>query len=126
MAVRGAGSAVWSVTAPFGGGPVTPVVFALVTFACTVASAYLGSLLRTRIPEAHLGKESQDVIRLGMGLVATMTALLLGLVTAAAKSSFDSQDAAVRNAAANILALDRLLARYGPEAQPAREKLKRA
>jgi hypothetical protein len=60
-----------------------------------------------------------------MGLVATMTALLLGLVTAAAKGSFDSQDAAIRNAAASILTLDRLLARYGPETQPTRDLLKR-
>ena len=54
-------------------------------------------------------------MRLGMGLVATMTALLLGLVTASARSSFDSQDAAMRTNAASILTLDRLLARYGPE-----------
>ena len=45
-------------------------------------------------------------MKLGMGLVATMTALLLGLVTAAARSSFDSQDAAIRTSAANILTLD--------------------
>ena len=105
---------------------MNPLVFALVTIACTIAAAVLGSYIRTRIPADHLGKDSQDVIRLGMGLVATMTALLLGLVTAAAKGSFDSQDAAVRTAAANALALDRLLARYGPEAQPAREQLKLA
>jgi hypothetical protein len=71
-----------------------------------------------------LSKESQDVVRLGMGLVATMTALLLGLVTAAAKGSFDSQDVAVRNAAASILTLDRLLARYGPETKPTRDLLR--
>jgi hypothetical protein len=55
-----------------------------------------------------------------------MTALLLGLVTAAAKGSFDSQDLAIKNAAAGILTLDRLLARYGPETQPSRELLRRA
>lgn len=105
---------------------MSPLGWALTTFVCTAASAALGSSLRRFIPPEHLGKESQDVIRLGMGLVATMTALLLGLVTAAAKGSFDSQDAAIRTAAGNILTLDRLLARYGPEAQPAREALKGA
>lgn len=64
------------------------------------------------------------MMRLGMGLVATMTALLLGLVTASARSTFDSQDAAIRTGAANILALDRLLARYGPETAPTRELLR--
>ena len=65
-------------------------------------------------------------MRLGMGLVATMTALLLGLVTASARSSFDSQDAAIRASAANILTLDRLLARYGPETTPTRVLIKDA
>jgi Protein of unknown function (DUF4239) len=84
----------------------------------------LGTFVRSALPPEHLSKESQDVIRLGMGLVATMTALLLGLVTAAAKGSFDSQDAAIRNAAASVLTLDRLLARYGPETQSTRQLLK--
>ena len=99
--------------------------FAFVTFACTLLAALLGILLRSALPATHVTKESQDVIRLGMGLVATMTALLLGLVTAAAKGTFDSQDVAVRNAAAGLLSLDRLLARYGPDAQPARELLRK-
>jgi hypothetical protein len=105
---------------------MTAVTYALITFVCTVACAVLGTTIRTKLPEAHLNKESQDVIRLGMGLVATMTALLLGLVTAAAKGSFDSQDVAVKNAAAGIMTLDRLLARYGPETKPSRELLKKA
>jgi hypothetical protein len=86
----------------------------------------LGIAVRTALPPTHLSKESNDVIRLGMGLVATMTALLLGLVTAAAKGSFDSQDVGIKNAAAGILTLDRLLARYGPETAPTRELLHRA
>jgi len=105
---------------------MTAVTYALITFVCTVTCAVLGTTIRSKLPEAHLNKESQDVIRLGMGLVATMTALLLGLVTAAAKGSFDTQDVAVKNAAAGIVSLDRLLARYGPETQPSRALLKKA
>lgn len=105
---------------------MTAFAFAAITFACTLACALIGMAIREALPPAHLTKESQDVIRLGMGLVATMTALLLGLVTAAAKGSFDSQDVAVRNAAAGLLTLDRLLARYGPETKPTRELLRHA
>jgi hypothetical protein len=105
---------------------MTALYYALITFVCTSAAALLGINVRAKLPETHLNKESQDVIRLGMGLVATMTALLLGLVTATAKGSFDAQDVAVKNAAAGILTLDRLLARYGPETQPSRELLKKA
>jgi len=105
---------------------MTALTYALITFICTAVCALLGINIRTMLPEAHLSKDSQDVIRLGMGLVATMTALLLGLVTASAKGSFDTQDVAVKNASAGLLTLDRLLARYGPETNPSREMLKRA
>jgi hypothetical protein len=94
--------------------------------ACTFGCAVAGTFVRSWLPPPHLSKESQDVVRLGMGLVATMTALLLGLVTASAKSTFDSQDTAVRNSAANILTLDRHLARYGPETTPTRDLIRRA
>ena len=97
---------------------------AAITFACTFGGAMIANVVRTRLPPPHMSRETQDVVRLGMGLVATMTALLLGLVTAAAKGSFDSQDVAVRNAAAGIVTLDRLLARYGPEAGPIRGQLR--
>jgi hypothetical protein len=103
---------------------VTAFNSASITFVCTLTCALLGIAIRSLLPPAHVSKESQDVIRLGMGLVATMTALLLGLVTAAAKSSFDSQDTAVKNAAAGVLTLDRLLARYGPETGPIRGLLR--
>jgi hypothetical protein len=103
---------------------VTALAFAAITFLCTFGCALLGITVRSALPPAHLSKESQDVVRLGMGLVATMTALLLGLVTAAAKGSFDSQDLAIRNAAASMLSLDRLLARYGAETQPIRAEFR--
>jgi hypothetical protein len=61
-----------------------------------------------------------------MGLVATMAALVLGLLTGSAKSSFDTQDSEVKQSAADIVQLDRALARYGPETGDIRERLKRA
>lgn len=101
-------------------------MIAALTLVVTFGCAWMGTQVRALLPESHLGKESQDVVRLGMGLVATMTALLLGLVTAAAKSTFDQQDGAIRTSAVNILTLDRHLARYGPEAAPIRERLRDA
>ena len=98
---------------------------ATLTFVFAFGGALVGGYIRSLLPPTHLSKESQDVMRLGMGLVATMTALLLGLVTASARSGFDSQDAAIRTSAANILTLDRLLARYGPETIPIRDGLKK-
>jgi hypothetical protein len=99
---------------------------ASITFVCAFGGALVGTYIRTILPPAHLSKESQDVIRLAMGLVATMTALLLGLVTAAARSSFDGVDATMRTNATNILTLDRLLARYGPETSATRDLIRKA
>ena len=103
-----------------------PLLIASITFVCTFGSAVAATFVRNWLPPTHLSKESQDVVRLGIGLVATMTALLLGLVTAAARSAFDAHDIALRNSAANILTLDRHLARFGPETRPTRDLIRRA
>ena len=97
-----------------------------IVFACALAGAALGHWLRDTLPDHHLDDESKDTVKVGVGLVATMTALVLGLVTASAKSSFDAIDVAVKHSAMNLLAIDRLLARYGPEAEPIRAALKQA
>ncbi len=55
-----------------------------------------------------------------------MTALVLGLVTASAKSSFDDVNTAVKQFATQILSLDRALARYGSETGEIRKGLQRA
>ena len=102
------------------------VTIAMITFVCTYGCALAAAYLRDKLPPPHLTKESQDVVRLGMGLVATMTALLLGIVTAAARSTFDASTADVRTSAVNILTLDRHLARYGAETKPIRELIIRA
>jgi len=61
-----------------------------------------------------------------MGLIATMAALILGLVVASAKSAFDAQDSAVRSVAADLLTLDRTLSAYGPETASIREEIRRS
>jgi hypothetical protein len=104
---------------------VTPTAIALIVFACVFAGALLGMVLRVRVPDHHLGDSSKDVIRLGMGLIATMTALVLGLVIATAKTSYDRQDEAIKHSAAKILLLDRVLANYEPETKETRALLRR-
>jgi hypothetical protein len=77
------------------------------------------------LPEHHLSQDTKDVVKLTMGLIATMAALVLGLLTASAKSSFDLENTGLQQSAANIIKLDRSLARYGPETKETREKLQR-
>ncbi len=100
-----------------------PTIFGLLVFLCTFGGALLGMWLRTTLPEHHLDAESRDVVKVGVGLIATMTALVLGLVLASAKSSYDAVDSTVKTAAVQVLTLDRLLARYGPEAGEIRKAL---
>ena len=97
----------------------------LVTFVSIAVGGALGMLVRIRLPQAQL-TESKEVIRLGAGLMGTVAALVLGLMIASAKNSFDSQIANVRQLAANIILLDELLEQYGPETNEARAMIRRA
>lgn len=101
------------------------IAIGLSAFAFAFGGALFGIWFRRVLPEAHLSAESKDIVKLSIGLIATMTALLLGLVVASAKSSFDTTDAAIKNTAASLLTLDRLLARFGPETRETRDLLRR-
>ena len=98
---------------------------ALIVFTCVFGGALLGMILRAVTPEHHLSQDSKDVIKLGTGLVATIAALVLGLVISTAKGSFDTQDVAVKQTSAKVLMLDRVLAQYGPETKETRDLLRR-
>ncbi len=101
------------------------IKIALIVFACVFGGALLGMILRAVSPEHHLSQDSKDVIKLGTGLIATITALVLGLVISTAKGSFDSQDVAVKQTCAKVLMLDRVLAQYGPDTKETRDLLRR-
>jgi len=94
-----------------------------IIFLLTVGGIFIGTLLRRTLPEHHLNEQARDVVRLGVGLIATIAALVLGLLIAAAKGSFDTQISQVRQITAVIL-LDNILAQYGPEARPIREQIR--
>jgi hypothetical protein len=104
---------------------VNPIAIGLVVFISVFGGALLGMRLRSALPGHHFSDESKETVKLGTGLIATMTALVLGLMTASAKSSFDAQNMLVQKAAADILTLDRILARYGPETKEIRDSIRR-
>lgn len=96
----------------------------LITFAVVFSGALIGNALRNVLPEHELSTESKDAVKLGVGLIATMAALVLGLLTASAKSSFDAQNSELTEMASRIVLLDHVLARYGPQANDARAALR--
>lgn len=89
------------------------------------AGALLGMGLRRLLPGHHLTKETQDIVKLSAGMVATLTALVLGLLVSSAKNSFDTMNTGIVQASAKLILADRALARYGPETKDARDQLKR-
>jgi Protein of unknown function (DUF4239) len=97
----------------------------LLVFVCIFAAALLGMALRAALPEHHLGSDTKDSVKLAMGLVATMAALVLGLLVASAKSTYDAESSGVTQMAAKIVFLDRMLANYGPETKETREMFRR-
>jgi hypothetical protein len=98
-------------------------LIAAVLFVGLVGAALLGRHVHHYLPEAHLSDSSRDAVKLAMGLVATMTALVLGLLVSSAKEAYDTKRSEVIQMAAKVAFLDRVLGLYGPEAMEARNEL---
>lgn len=97
----------------------------LVVLAIVFGSAMLGLLLRRILPQNHMADATRGVVTVSMGVVGTLTALVLGLLIAAASSSFNTKNEEVILISADVIRLDRLLRRYGPEAEGLRDLLRR-
>ena len=97
---------------------------AVLVFACLVLAVLLGRICSQRLSEHRLTAETRDTIKLSLGLVATMSALLLGLLVSSAKGAYDSQSQQVDQMAAKVAALDRVLALYGVESAGVRQELR--
>ena len=97
----------------------------LIVLACIFGASLLGMLMRPALSQHHLSADTKDSVKLGMGLVGTMAALILGLLVAAAKSAYDTEKSEVTQMAAKLVFLDRVLANYGPESAETRVVLRR-
>jgi hypothetical protein len=93
-------------------------------FICLLLGAFLGMTVRRKLPGHHVNTDSKDAVKIGMALIATMAALVLSLLIASTKASFDAQNSEVRQMAADLVMLDRLLGAYGPEAGEPRTMLR--
>jgi hypothetical protein len=104
---------------------LSPIAISSTAFVLIFGGVFLGAWLRNTLPGHHLNADAKDVVRLGASLMATIAALVLGLLINSAKSSYDTQRNQVRQMTANLILLDRLLNAYGPETQEARELLRK-
>jgi hypothetical protein len=105
---------------------MSSTTIAFIVFVCVFSSALFGLYLRAVLPGHHLSDESLSIVKLATGLVATMSALVLGLLISSAKGSFDRINNELVENAARIVSIDRILADYGPETRELRESNRRS
>ena len=105
---------------------MTALLISLVTFALVFGGASLGMYFRNALSEDHFREDVRDVIKLSTGLIGTMAALVLGLLIASAKSSYDTKSTQIKQITTNIILLDLDLERYGPDAKNLRLALREA
>src|SRR5262245_45549636 len=105
---------------------MSAIALSAIAFVCILAGTLVGILLRNTLADHHLGSDARDVVRLGAGLIGTIAALVLGLLIASAKTSFDTQVSQVKQLTADVILLDQLLAQYGPESVTVRNLLRGA
>src|SRR5882762_9005249 len=96
----------------------------LISAGCIFGGVLLGLVLRGLLPDYHLRDDSKDTVKVGAGMIATVSALVLGLLVASAKNTFDMTEAEITQRSAKIILLDRVLADYGPETKATREQLR--
>ena len=101
-----------------------PLIVGLISVVCISIGLLVGLLLQNILPAHHQDAASKDAVKIGAGMLATLTALVLGLLVSSAKSSFDVMNTAIASAGAKIIMFDRTLANYGPETNDVRHQLR--
>ena len=102
----------------------SPFALSLAAFGCVIGGVLLGIWGHRYLPSGHRDSDTKEAVRLGMALVGTTVALVLGLLIASSKSFYDTQNNEVTEVAANVVLLDRVLAHYGPETKDVRAALR--
>ena len=103
---------------------ISVVLFALAFF-CPLLGAGIGISLRRRLPAHHLSRDATDVIKLATGLMATLVALILGLLISAANTYRSTIETEYKQSLASIVHLDEDLQAYGPDTRKIREYVRR-
>jgi hypothetical protein len=99
---------------------MSPREIGLIVVACIFGSALLGIGLRRMLPNRHVGDDAKDIVKLGLGLIGTLAALVMGLLISSASASFNTVSGELTTVAVKVLQLDHLLYQYGPEASAVR------
>jgi hypothetical protein len=101
------------------------LAISLLVTGCVFGASLVGVLLHRRLPQSHLSRETQDVVKLGIGMLSVLASLVLGLLIATAKGSSDATDRDVRSYAGDIIVLAETLRDYGADAATPIDLLRR-
>jgi hypothetical protein len=96
----------------------------LASFAAILIGAAIGMGLKRFLPADVLEGGSKEAIRLGAGFLSTLAALVIGLMIASAKNSYDTQNTNIRQLGTNVVLVDQMLIKYGTAANEARRLLR--
>lgn len=96
----------------------------LLVAVCIFSGGIGGLYLHRFLPRDHLTRETQDVVKLGVGMLSVLASLVLGLLIATAKTSYDTTDQSIRNYAAELALLNETLRDYGGSASVPRNLLR--
>lgn len=96
----------------------------LIVFACTFGGAMFALMAHPRLPRAHMTKEAQEAIRLSTGVIATLAAVILGLLITDVKTSFDEIGQDVQRFGTSLILLDQTLRDWGTPMDQARKLLR--
>src|ERR1700733_12277732 len=97
---------------------------ALLVFVLLLIGTGVGVVVKPLLPEEHRAHETVQLIQLVIGMLVTFAALVLGLLTASAKNSFDTVNNDFRTYASELIQLNQTLREYGKATDPVRGKLR--
>src|SRR5512136_1153951 len=103
---------------------MSALAISVIAFLVVLGGSWIGAFFASVLPKHHLSEESKDMIKVGIGFLATLAAMVLGLLVASAKSSYDTKVEEIQQIAAKLILLDRNLREVGPSADPIRANLR--
>ena len=104
---------------------MSSLTVSLISALCIFCCSLLGLFMRERLPSHHLSSQSKEAIKIGAGLIATLTALVLGLLVSSAKSSFDTMNDEVKQGSATLILLDNMLKKIWPRCKASKRVIKK-
>jgi hypothetical protein len=103
---------------------MSPSVVCLIAFVAIFGGALLGIFAARALPEHHLGHDTRTVVSVSAAVVGTLSALVLGLMISTASGSFATRSSEVTAISVDLIRINRMMQRYGPEADDVRLKLR--